>query len=174
MPLINYDQRLQVEGGQTPPLTRRKSFQVDSTEQFTLIVPAAVTPVSALADKAKAKAGKQETKKPNPGRVVYKLPLSKLKFAAIFVNGQGNGLRVKIGNAKQMDPLDQPMLYWGGDVRRFGTKPTITLENDLTMQRNVVLLVGSDLDKGVRRVVTTKNMASKSKRLKKNTKKKQP
>jgi len=65
MPLINYDQRLQVEET-NPPLTRRKSFQVDSTEQFTLIVPAAVTPVSALADKAKAKAGKQETKKAEP------------------------------------------------------------------------------------------------------------
>ena len=175
MPLIHYDQRLQIDGGQTPALTMRKSFQVDFTEQFTLDVPAAaIESASASADKAKAKAGKQESKMQNPGRVVYKLPLSKLKFAAIFVNGQGNGLRVGIGNAKRMDPLDQPVLYLAGDVRRFGTKPTITLENDLTLQRNVVLLVGSDLDKGSRKVVTIKKMASKNKRLKKNNKKSKP
>lgn len=150
MPAIQRELRVQIEGGQAPLLVRREPLQVNSCEQISLFVEG----VKLKAQNATATGRKAAKKTPQKRlmRAVYRPTLSNVKFVAIYDAGQASGLRVKVGGAKFVT-LTQPLIYQDRVAAGFGAGIAIVLENDSPQPRTAVMLVGSDLPKGAKKVV---------------------
>jgi hypothetical protein len=158
MPAIQSELRLQIEGGQTPLLVKRSSFQVSSCEQFSLSVDG-VPPLQV----SKAQVGQKITKKDATARkaekrvmkATYTPALDNVRFVAIYDGGQAAGLRVKVGGSK-FETLVQPLVLMDRAAAAIGSRPTIVLENESALPRTALMLVGSDLPKGAKKIELVK------------------
>jgi hypothetical protein len=147
MPTIQSVLKLQF-GRQVSPLVKTTSLQVDSLEEITLSVDGVpksrtVKPVKGGKVAVKKKDSKQFRK------ATYKPTFSNVKFLAIYNNGKGDGLRIKVGKMKT-EILTEPLVFIGKDAEVFNDKTAIILENDSPIPKSVVMLIGSDLSKDAR------------------------
>lgn len=147
MPTIQSVQKLQF-GRQISPLVKTTSLQVDSLEEVTLSIDG-VPKLEAVKERKASKTSAKRTSSKRMNRVTYKPALSNVKLLAIYNNGQGSGLRIKVGRSK-METLTEPLIYMGRDAAVFKPDTTIVLENDSAASKSVVLLIGSDLSKDAR------------------------
>lgn len=148
MPTIQSVQKLQF-GRQISPLVKTTSLHVDSLEEFTLSVEG-VPRVDPPKKQKEGKDAKKNHAAKRISRATYTPEFDNVKFVAIYNNGRGGGLRIKIGKSS-IQPLTEPLIYIGNEVNDFGAKTTIILENDSAATQSVVMLVGSDLPKGARK-----------------------
>ena len=161
MPTIQSVLKVQIDGGQAKPLVKTTSVQVDLLEQFNLFVDAVPAPKAVKTSARGRPAGNKKAAK-RLNKVTYKLSFSNVKFAAIYNAGQGSGLRVKVGNSKNI-ALTEPLIFAEKDTAVFRSSPTITLENDSNMPRSAVMLIGSDLPKDARHIELVQMDSNKSK-----------
>lgn len=123
---------------QVSPLVKKTSLEIDSLEEFTL----SVKPLNSA---------------------TYTPELSNVRFLAIYNNGQGSGLKIKVGGPKPVT-LTEPIIYTGNSASaKFKQKTAIVLENNSPTSKSVVMLVGSNLPKNAKKFKEIKKAQPKKK-----------